>query len=204
MFDSSFAPLLKVLCYKGDKARRAELQTEMNSHEFHVVITTYEVSGLCSDKFNVLFCKRLKRINCQQNSWIHSFVSKTLHSWEGKCVLTVLLEGGCRDAQIKVLHKCTFLSFLRLRWKWAVLVVDEAHRLKNPFSKLHQSLTEVKSCSLIMKPFCFSVLKLLSVLDPGAVLSRLQAPADRDTHSEQPAGTLRFTELHPAQDLQSW
>lgn len=50
VFDSSFAPSLKVLCYKGDKARRAELQTEINSHEFHVLLTSYEVSGLCNDK----------------------------------------------------------------------------------------------------------------------------------------------------------
>uniref|UniRef100_H3CH38 Chromodomain helicase DNA binding protein 1-like n=1 Tax=Tetraodon nigroviridis TaxID=99883 RepID=H3CH38_TETNG len=76
----SIAPSLKVLVYKGDKARRAELQKEINSHEFHVVLTTYE---LC-----------------------------------------------LKDA-----------SFLR-RWKWAVLVVDEAHRLKNPFSKLRQSMME--------------------------------------------------------------
>ncbi|XP_029683668.1 chromodomain-helicase-DNA-binding protein 1-like [Takifugu rubripes] len=73
-----FAPSLKVLCYKGDKARRAELQTEMDSQGFDVLLTTYE---LC-----------------------------------------------LKDA-----------SFLR-RFTWAVLVVDEAHRLKNQFSKLHQSL----------------------------------------------------------------
>ncbi|XP_056894928.1 chromodomain-helicase-DNA-binding protein 1-like [Takifugu flavidus] len=73
-----FAPSLKVLCYKGDKARRAELQTEIDSQGFDVLLTTYE---LC-----------------------------------------------LKDA-----------SFLR-RFTWAVLVVDEAHRLKNQFSKLHQSL----------------------------------------------------------------
>ncbi|TNM87581.1 hypothetical protein fugu_005802 [Takifugu bimaculatus] len=73
-----FAPSLKVLCYKGDKARRAELQKEMDSQRFDVLLTTYE---LC-----------------------------------------------LKDA-----------SFLR-RFTWAVLVVDEAHRLKNQFSKLHQSL----------------------------------------------------------------
>ncbi|TNM87582.1 hypothetical protein fugu_005803 [Takifugu bimaculatus] len=67
-----------VLCYKGDKARRAELQKEMDSQRFDVLLTTYE---LC-----------------------------------------------LKDA-----------SFLR-RFTWAVLVVDEAHRLKNQFSKLHQSL----------------------------------------------------------------
>lgn len=76
----SFAPSLKVLCYKGDKERRAELQEETNTQDFQVLLTTYE---LC-----------------------------------------------LKDA-----------SFLK-RWKWTVLVVDEAHRLKNQNSLLHMTLTQ--------------------------------------------------------------
>lgn len=72
-----FAPSLTVLCYKGDKERRAELQREA---DFHVLLTTYEM--------------------CLKDT-----------------------------------------SFLR-RWKWQVLVVDEAHRLKNQNSLLHQTLTQ--------------------------------------------------------------
>ncbi|XP_059197836.1 chromodomain-helicase-DNA-binding protein 1-like [Centropristis striata] len=75
-----FAPALTVLCYKGDKERRAELQRETDSQDFNVLLTTYE---LC-----------------------------------------------LKDA-----------SFLR-RWKWKVLVVDEAHRLKNQNSLLHKVLTQ--------------------------------------------------------------
>ncbi|KAM9357554.1 chromodomain-helicase-DNA-binding protein 1-like [Symphorus nematophorus] len=75
-----FAPSLTVLCYKGDKERRAELQRETDTQDFHVLLTTYE---LC-----------------------------------------------LKDA-----------SFLR-RWKWKVLVVDEAHRLKNQDSLLHKTLTQ--------------------------------------------------------------
>ncbi|XP_071343158.1 chromodomain-helicase-DNA-binding protein 1-like isoform X2 [Trachinotus anak] len=75
-----FAPSLTVLCYKGDKERRAEIQREAGTQDFHVLLTTYE---LC-----------------------------------------------LKDA-----------SFLR-RWKWKVLVVDEAHRLKNQNSLLHKTLTE--------------------------------------------------------------
>ncbi|XP_033933069.1 chromodomain-helicase-DNA-binding protein 1-like, partial [Pseudochaenichthys georgianus] len=74
----SFAPSLAVLCYKGDKERRAELQRE--TKHVQVLLTTYE---LCMN-----------------------------------------------DA-----------SFLK-RWKWKVLVVDEAHRLKNANSLLHRTLTQ--------------------------------------------------------------
>ncbi|KAG7228860.1 hypothetical protein INR49_008638 [Caranx melampygus] len=75
-----FAPSLSVLCYKGDKERRAEIQRGTDTEDFHVLLTTYE---LC-----------------------------------------------LKDA-----------SFLRW-WKWKVLVVDEAHRLKNQNSLLHKTLTE--------------------------------------------------------------
>ncbi|XP_061152522.1 chromodomain-helicase-DNA-binding protein 1-like isoform X2 [Syngnathus typhle] len=73
-----FAPSLTVLCYKGDKERRIEIQGD--AQDFHVLLTTYE---LC-----------------------------------------------LKDA-----------SFLR-RWKWKVLVIDEAHRLKNQNSLLRKTLTE--------------------------------------------------------------
>lgn len=76
----SFAPSLTVLCYKGDKERRAEIQKEKTVQDFHVLLTTYE---LC-----------------------------------------------LKDA-----------SFLK-GWRWKVLVVDEAHRLKNPKSLLHKTLTQ--------------------------------------------------------------
>ncbi|KAM4738434.1 chromodomain-helicase-DNA-binding protein 1-like [Anableps anableps] len=76
----SFAPSLTVLCYKGDKERRAEIQREKIAQDFHVLLTTYE---LC-----------------------------------------------LKDA-----------SFLK-RWRWKVLVVDEAHRLKNQNSLLHKTLTQ--------------------------------------------------------------
>ncbi|KAJ8350442.1 hypothetical protein SKAU_G00255720 [Synaphobranchus kaupii] len=76
-----FAPGLSVLCYQGDKEKRAELQRGLNAGgRFHVLLTTYE---LCLN-----------------------------------------------DA-----------SFLK-RLKWKVLVVDEAHRLKNQNSLLRRALTE--------------------------------------------------------------
>ncbi|XP_030647439.1 chromodomain-helicase-DNA-binding protein 1-like [Chanos chanos] len=74
-------PSLSVLCYSGDKERRAELQRDLlEDKNFHVLLTTYEM-----------------------------------------CL---------KDAK-----------FLR-RWKWKILVVDEAHRLKNQNSLLYQTLSE--------------------------------------------------------------
>ncbi|KAM9848259.1 chromodomain-helicase-DNA-binding protein 1-like [Aulostomus maculatus] len=75
-----FAPSLNVLCYKGDKNRRAEIQKDAEKQDFHVLLTTYEL--------------------CLKDS-----------------------------------------SFLR-QWKWKVLVIDEAHRLKNQNSLLHKTLTQ--------------------------------------------------------------
>uniref|UniRef100_M4ANA1 Chromodomain helicase DNA binding protein 1-like n=1 Tax=Xiphophorus maculatus TaxID=8083 RepID=M4ANA1_XIPMA len=79
----SFAPSLTVLCYKGDKERRAEIQREKTAQDFQVLLTTYEVC-VC---------------------W-----AKT--------------------------------KWLKVSWRWEVLVVDEAHRLKNQNSLLHKTLTE--------------------------------------------------------------
>uniref|UniRef100_A0A6Q2X1B6 Chromodomain helicase DNA binding protein 1-like n=1 Tax=Esox lucius TaxID=8010 RepID=A0A6Q2X1B6_ESOLU len=38
-----FSPCLKVLCYSGDKDKRAELQRDMDTTHYHVLLTTYEV-----------------------------------------------------------------------------------------------------------------------------------------------------------------
>ncbi|XP_072294945.1 chromodomain-helicase-DNA-binding protein 1-like [Eucyclogobius newberryi] len=76
----SIAPSLKVLCYQGDKEKRAGIQQEAKTKEFHVLLTTYEM--------------------CLKDE-----------------------------------------SFLK-KWRWEVLVVDEAHRLKNQNSNLHQTLAK--------------------------------------------------------------
>ncbi|XP_073707948.1 chromodomain-helicase-DNA-binding protein 1-like [Garra rufa] len=76
-----FCPSLSVICYTGDKEKRAELQIEIkNDRHFHVLLTTYEM-----------------------------------------CL---------KDA-----------SYLK-SWTWKILVVDEAHRLKNQESLLHRTLKE--------------------------------------------------------------
>lgn len=41
----SFSPGLSVVCYTGDKEKRAELQAELlDDGQFHVLLTTYEVN----------------------------------------------------------------------------------------------------------------------------------------------------------------
>lgn len=45
---SSFSPSLTVLCYKGDKDKRAETQRDAKTEDFNVLLTTYEVSMLLS------------------------------------------------------------------------------------------------------------------------------------------------------------
>uniref|UniRef100_A0A674C1Z3 Chromodomain helicase DNA binding protein 1-like n=1 Tax=Salmo trutta TaxID=8032 RepID=A0A674C1Z3_SALTR len=79
----SLSPCLKVLCYSGDKDKRAELQRDMNNTHYHVLLTTYEVQHTTITNTS-LFCRR----------------------------------------------------------KWKILVVDEAHRLKNHNSLLHKILME--------------------------------------------------------------
>uniref|UniRef100_A0A8C2JLP6 Chromodomain-helicase-DNA-binding protein 1-like n=1 Tax=Cyprinus carpio TaxID=7962 RepID=A0A8C2JLP6_CYPCA len=88
-----FCPSLSVICYTGDKERRAELQKELrNDQHFHVLLTTYEFIGVGDCIFQFIF------------NFIPPLSS---HSW-----------------------------------KWKILVVDEAHRLKNQESLLHQTLKE--------------------------------------------------------------
>lgn len=91
------------------------------------------------------------------------------------------------------------------RWRWNVLVVDEAHRLKNQDSLLHRTLTQVPSRTGGWGvPASWSALRLPSVPVTCAVLGWLQRAADGDAHPEQPAGALRLAELHSAQRLRSW
>ena len=96
------------------------------------------------------------------------------------------------------------------RWKWKVLVVDEAHRLKNQNSIFHTTLTKVQS-----RPFVSLSSPLFALLCPwqgdwiffcisSIVFHRVPSPADRNAHSEQPAGDLLPADLHSAQHLHRW
>uniref|UniRef100_A0A672QRR1 Chromodomain helicase DNA binding protein 1-like n=1 Tax=Sinocyclocheilus grahami TaxID=75366 RepID=A0A672QRR1_SINGR len=110
-----FCPSLSVVCYTGDKERRAKLQKELkNDRHFHVLLTTYEM-----------------------------------------CL---------KDA-----------SYLK-SWKWKILVVDEAHRLKNQESLLHQTLRE-----FTVEVFSLLTFIQLSLFLPEAVEDFVSAYADVQT-----------------------
>uniref|UniRef100_A0A6Q2Y4P1 Chromodomain helicase DNA binding protein 1-like n=1 Tax=Esox lucius TaxID=8010 RepID=A0A6Q2Y4P1_ESOLU len=128
-----FSPCLKVLCYSGDKDKRAELQRDMDTTHYHVLLTTYEI-----------------------------------------CL---------RDA-----------SFLKRR-TWKVLVVDEAHRLKNHNSLLHKVLLEFSlgfRLLLTGTPIqnnLLEVYSLLAFIEPGLFpLDQAEEFTSRYSHVQtQPA-----------------
>lgn len=70
----SFAPSLTVLCYKGDKERRAELHRETQTQDFDVLLTTYEVCVyLLGNKRILLRCDRLSKMFCANENMNLSF-----------------------------------------------------------------------------------------------------------------------------------
>lgn len=111
-----------------------------------------------------------------------------------------------------MMFPCNQFFTLLLRWKWNVLVVDEAHRLKDQKSLLHQTLTKVLSSTysrlLLFGFFICPILIIILHFPPVhvvcVVLCWLQSPANRNPHPEQPAGALLPAELHSAQHLYRW
>lgn len=83
-----------------------------------------------------------------QRRFILEAVSLSPWRVEGNDVLKIKYNVPCKP----------YVSALLLRWNWKVLVVDEAHRLKDQNSLLHKTLTRVLSFVPALKHFCSSVL----------------------------------------------
>ncbi|KAG5833507.1 hypothetical protein ANANG_G00276650 [Anguilla anguilla] len=129
-----FAPGLSVVCYQGDKEKRAELQRDLSAgRRFHVLLTTYE---LC-------------------------------------------LNGA---------------SFLK-RWKWKVLVVDEAHRLKNQNSLLRRALTEF---SVRFRVLLTGTPVQNSLQEVYSLLSFIQPPVFPEDKAEDFASAYANVQTEPA------
>lgn len=141
---------------------------------------------------------------------IYSCVLEMHHSWDGECGQTQMLRRNRPHHNECCSERVPLLSSLLLRWRWNILVVDEAHRLKDQNSLLHRTLTRVLSCTRLdtTLSFFFTLISLFELVPLTCcvceVLSWLQSPADGDPHPEQPAGALLAAELHPAQHLRSW
>uniref|UniRef100_A0A3Q3VX27 Chromodomain helicase DNA binding protein 1-like n=1 Tax=Mola mola TaxID=94237 RepID=A0A3Q3VX27_MOLML len=74
----------------------------------------------------------------------HAFCTQTacMTLLNVRCACLQLQEDGHTELRCCAHHLCLKdASFLR-RWRWNVLVVDEAHRLKNQDSLLHRTLTQ--------------------------------------------------------------
>uniref|UniRef100_A0A8C5DXW6 Chromodomain helicase DNA binding protein 1-like n=1 Tax=Gouania willdenowi TaxID=441366 RepID=A0A8C5DXW6_GOUWI len=132
----SFAPSLTVLCYMGDKERRAHIQKETTTQDFHVLLTTYEV--LVVDEAH-----RLKN----QNSLLH----KTLT--EFSVGFRMLLTGT--PIQNNLLELYSLLSFIQP----SVFTADDAESFVSSFSNVQNEP------ALVLEPFLLRRVKSEVALD---------------------------------------
>uniref|UniRef100_A0A8C5DY35 Chromodomain helicase DNA binding protein 1-like n=1 Tax=Gouania willdenowi TaxID=441366 RepID=A0A8C5DY35_GOUWI len=138
----SFAPSLTVLCYMGDKERRAHIQKETTTQDFHVLLTTYEV--LVVDEAH-----RLKN----QNSLLH----KTLT--EFSVGFRMLLTGT--PIQNNLLELYSLLSFIQP----SVFTADDAESFVSSFSNVQNEPALAAELQRVLEPFLLRRVKSEVALD---------------------------------------
>uniref|UniRef100_A0A3B4VBY7 Chromodomain helicase DNA binding protein 1-like n=1 Tax=Seriola dumerili TaxID=41447 RepID=A0A3B4VBY7_SERDU len=132
-----FSPSLTVLCYKGDKERRAEIQRGTDIQDFHVLLTTYEVCGCFWKVLVVDEAHRLKN----QNSLLH----KTLT--EFSVGFRVLLTGTPIQNHLQELY--SLLSFIQP----SIFTADETDDFVNSYSNVQKQPALAAELQSVLEPF---------------------------------------------------
>ncbi|XP_037325188.2 chromodomain-helicase-DNA-binding protein 1-like isoform X2 [Pungitius pungitius] len=141
----SFAPSLTVLCYKGDKERRAELQRETQTQDFDVMLTTYELclkdaSFLRRWSWKVLVVDEAQRLK-NQNSLLH----KTLTQFSAG--FRVLLTGTPIQNNLQELY--SLLSFVQPN----IFTAEEADNFTLSYADVQTRPALAAELQSLLEPF---------------------------------------------------
>uniref|UniRef100_A0AAQ4RL93 Chromodomain helicase DNA binding protein 1-like n=1 Tax=Gasterosteus aculeatus aculeatus TaxID=481459 RepID=A0AAQ4RL93_GASAC len=145
----SFAPSLTVLCYKGDKERRAELHRETQTQDFDVLLTTYEYfisSSGCNPclllrwSWKVLVVDEAQRLK-NPNSLLH----KTLTQFSAG--FRVLLTGTPIQNNLQELY--SLLSFVQPN----IFTAEEADNFTRSYADVQTRPALAAELQGLLEPF---------------------------------------------------
>uniref|UniRef100_A0A8C5FEK5 Chromodomain helicase DNA binding protein 1-like n=1 Tax=Gadus morhua TaxID=8049 RepID=A0A8C5FEK5_GADMO len=156
----SFAPSLSVLCYKGDKEKRAELKKETKHTPFNVLLTTYEIclkdfSFLKSWKWKALVVDEAHRLK-NQDSLLHKTLS------EFSTGFRVLLTGT--PIQNNLLEVYSLISFIQP----SLFPADQAKDFVQYYADLQNRPALAAELQSVLEPFLLRRVKAEVAADlPG-------------------------------------
>ncbi|XP_059923676.1 chromodomain-helicase-DNA-binding protein 1-like [Gadus macrocephalus] len=156
----SFAPSLSVLCYKGDKEKRAELKKETEHTPFNVLLTTYEIclkdfSFLKSWKWKALVVDEAHRLK-NQDSLLHKTLS------EFSMGFRVLLTGT--PIQNNLLEVYSLISFIQP----SLFPADQAKDFVQYYADLQNRPALAAELQSMLEPFLLRRVKAEVAADlPG-------------------------------------
>uniref|UniRef100_A0A8K9UJP1 Uncharacterized protein n=1 Tax=Oncorhynchus mykiss TaxID=8022 RepID=A0A8K9UJP1_ONCMY len=133
------SPCLKVLCYYGDKDKRAELQRDMNNTHYHVLLTTYEVMMIIDWKCFLVVdeAHRLKN----QNSLLHKILM------EFSLDFRVLLTGTPIQNNLTELY--SLLSFIQP----SLFPTDQTEDFTSTYNQVQTQPTLGRTLHVLLQPF---------------------------------------------------